>query len=60
MSDSVLKELDINSRQLEKGPLFLVVSPLYFQETSVNSNLFVATKKNSYFQLYQVESGKTT
>jgi hypothetical protein len=36
------------------------VSPLYFQETSVNSNLFVVTKKNSYFQLYQVESGKTT
>ncbi len=38
----------------------LDVAPLYFQETSVNSNLFVVTKKNSYFQVYQVESGKTT
>ncbi len=60
MSDSVLKMLDIKLKDIGTGPIFLVGSPLYFQETSVNSNLFVVTKKNSYFQLYQVESGKTT
>ena len=60
MSDSVLKELDKKLKDIGNRTHIFGGFSIYFQETFVNSNLFVVTKKNSYFQVYQVESGKTT
>ncbi len=59
MSDSVLKRLDKNSNKLDMELVFLEDSQSYFQETFVSLNLSVAMTVNSYFQVYQVDSGTT-
>jgi hypothetical protein len=59
MSDSVLKRLDKKPNKLEMHLVFWEDSQSYFQETFVSLNLSVAMTVNSYFQVYQVDSGTT-
>jgi hypothetical protein len=59
MSNSILRTLDRKLKEIETKPLLLGDSQSYFQETSISSNLLVLMKKNSCFQVHQVDTGTT-